>query len=130
MKEKDQKIKIHTNSSAHRSVLRQTAGVSRLIVIMAVAVIALSVPIIWGAWVHFREDAERKECAIAIGSAQRKLDDEYIANPDMTPEEAEAAATSEIRSLEETCPGGGRYVIVKRLDGDGYEIYCELHGRK
>ncbi len=109
--------------------IRQTAGVSRLIVIMAVAVIALSVPIIWGAWVHFREDAERKECAIAIGSAQRKLDDEYIANPDMTPEEAEAAATSEIRSLKETCPGGGRYVIVKRADGDGYEIYCELHGR-
>ena len=112
------------------AILHQTAGVSRLVAILIAAVIILSIPIIWGAWKSVQEDTERKECAIAIGSAQRKLDDEYLANPDMTPEEAEAAATSEIRSLEGTCPGGGRYVIVKRKDGKGYQIYCDLHKKE
>ena len=112
------------------AILHQTAGISRLVVILAVAVLALSIPIIWGAAMNVKEESERKECSIAIGSAQRKLDDEYIANPDMTPEEAEAAATSEIRSLEGTCPGGGTYVIVKKQDGKGYQIYCDLHKKE
>ena len=121
---------IKSNRITRLAAIHPTAGMSRLVVIMALAVLALSIPIIWGAAMNVKEESERKECSIAIGSAQRKLDDEYIANPDMTKEEAEAAATSEIRSLETTCPGGGHYVIVKRSDGDGYEIYCDLHGRK
>lgn len=121
---------IKSNRITRLAAIHPTAGVSRLVVILAVAVLALSIPIIWGAWVSVREDTERKECSIAIGSAQRKLDDEYIANPDMTPEEAEAAATSEIRSLEGTCPGGGTYVIVKKQDGKGYKIYCDLHKKE
>ena len=120
---------IKSNRITRPAAIHPTAGMSRLVVIMALAVIALSIPIIWGAWKSFQADAERKECAIAIGSAQRKLDDEFIANPEMTPEQAEAAATSEIRSLESTCPSGGRYVIVKKFDGSGYEIYCEIHGK-
>lgn len=104
-------------------------GVSRLIVIMVIAVIALSIPIAYGIWTSFRADAERKECAIAVQSAQRKLDDEYLMNPEMTHEEAESAATSEIRSLDTTCPSGGKYKVVKKKDGTGYRIYCELHQR-
>ena len=119
-----------TNQTTRNAAPRPTAGVSRLIVLMIAAVIALSIPIIWGVWTRVQAETERKECAIAIGSAQRKLDDEYIANPAMTKEQAEAAATSEIRSLETTCPGGGQYVIVKKKDGNGYEIYCELHGSR
>ncbi len=121
---------IKSNRITRLAAIHPTAGMSRLVVIMALAVLALSIPIIWGAAMNVKEESERKECSIAIGSAQRKLDDEFIMNPEMTPEEAEAAATSEIRSLEDTCPGGGRYVIVKRLDGDGYKIYCDLHGRE
>ena len=110
--------------------IHPTAGVSRLVAILIAAVIALSIPIIWSAAMNVKSESERKECSIAIGSAQRKLDDEYIANPDMTLEDAEAAATSEIRSLETTCPGGGQYIIVKKKDGKGYMIYCDLHRKE
>ena len=105
-------------------------GVSRIIVIMTIAVIALTIPIIWGIWKSFETDAERKECDIAIKSAQRKLVDEYLMNPDMTLEEAEDVATSEIRSLDDTCPAGGKYVVVKKEDGNGYRIYCTLHEKE
>lgn len=121
---------IKSNRITRLAAIHPTAGMSRLVVIMALAVLALSIPIIWSAAMGVKADTERKECAVAIGSAQRKLDDEYIANPDMTPEEAEAAATSEIRSLEGTCPGGGTYVIVKKQDGKGYKIYCDLHKKE
>ncbi len=121
---------IKSNRITRLAAIHPTAGMSRLVVIMALAVLALSIPIIWSAAMGVKADTEQKECAVAIGSAQRKLDDEYIANPDMTPEEAEAAATSEIRSLEGTCPGGGTYVIVKKQDGKGYKIYCDLHKKE
>ncbi len=105
-------------------------GISRLIVILIIAVVILTIPIIWGVWERVRSETERKECSIAVQSAQRKLDDEYLLNPDMTMEEAKKAATSEIRSLEETCPSGGKYVVVKKKGGNGYRIYCELHGKE
>ncbi len=111
-----------------RSKCRDNRGISRLIVIMAIAVIALMIPIIWGICVNVRAQSQKRECDIAIGSAQRKLDDEYLLNPDMTEIEAEEAATSMIRSLTDTCPSGGRYIVVKKKDGSGYKIYCELHG--
>ena len=71
-----------------KSIHLDNRGVSRIIVIMIIAVIALTIPIIWGIWKSFESDAERKECDIAIKSAQRKLVDEYLMNPDMTLEEA------------------------------------------
>lgn len=105
-------------------------GVSRIIVILLLAVIVLLVPIIIKSWNRFKWEVDKKECDIAVDSAQRKLDDEYLLKPDMTKEEAELAATSEIRSLTDTCPGGGEYVVVKKRDGNGYEIYCKLHGKE
>ncbi len=105
-------------------------GVSRLVVIMTIAVVLLALPIAWGIWTSVQAETQRRECDIAIGSAQRKLDDDFMMNPNMTPEEAEEAATSEIRSLDDTCPAGGHYAIVKKKDGSGYRIYCELHGKE
>ena len=103
-------------------------GVARLVVILVIAVLVLLIPILYSVWKNFQGDVDEGECAIAVQAAQKKLDEEYLTNPGMTLEEAEIAATSGVRSLDDICPGGGRFVVEEREDGDGFKIYCTVHG--
>lgn len=110
--------------------LNKKGGASRLIVLLIIAVIALLLPIIWGIVIHLREDVDKRGCDIAVEEAQNRIDQEFILNTDMTLEEAVKAATSEVRSLDNICPSGGHCVVVQKKNGQGYEIYCELHGKE
>ena len=103
-------------------------GVARLVVILVIAVLVLLIPILYSVWRNFRGDVDESGCAIAVEAAQKKLDAEYLINPNMTLEEAQEAATSGVRSLDDICPGDGQCVVVKRKDGNGFEIYCTVHG--
>ena len=103
-------------------------GIARLVIILVIAVLVLLIPILYSIFKNFKGDVDESECAIAVESAQKKLDAEYLQNPDMTLEEAEEAATSGVRTLFDICPGGGECVVRERADGEGYEIYCLVHG--
>ncbi|MCR5469135.1 MAG: hypothetical protein K6F37_09255 [Lachnospiraceae bacterium] len=113
-----------------KRILSDNSGMARLVIILLAAVIILAAPIIWGIANSTKEDVDKSGCAIAVEAAQKKLDEDYITNPNMTLEEAVKSATSEVRSLDDICPGGGHCVVVEKKDGNGYEIYCELHGKE
>lgn len=110
------------------NLIKGKEGVARLIVIMIIVIIVLAFPIGYAIWNNFKNEVENSECRIAVEAAQKKLDTEYLHNPDMTYEEAVEAATSSVRGLDDICPAHNECIIEKDSDGEGYKIYCSVHG--
>ena len=110
-----------------KNVLKDKRGISRLVWILILAVVIMAVICAFPLAKSFKESVDARECAIAKESAQKKLDTEFLSNPNMTPKEAIKAATSEVRTLADICPGGGHVHIVKDQETGKYTIVCDLH---
>ena len=107
--------------------LKEKCGVARLIVILLVLIIVLAFPIGYAIYKNAKAAIDARGCAIAVETAQKKLDADYLQNPNMTYEQAVISATSGVRELDDICPAGGICAVTENPDGDGYVIYCKLH---
>ena len=102
-------------------------GVSRLIVLLIVLVAAMLVVVGIPLFIHFKGNTDERGCSIAIESAQRKLDTEYLTDSGMTYDEAAEAATSGVRDLDDICPAGGHVYVVETSNSSKYKLVCGIH---
>lgn len=101
-------------------------GVTRLTLLLLIAVIALAVIIAIPIAQRYLARSEDAACALAIASAQRKIDEsEVLAGGELSAEEARLAATQAVKDWDELCPSGGDcYLLPKQ---GGYTVVCALH---
>lgn len=94
--------------------------------LLLIAVIALMVIIAIPIAQRYPARSEDAACALAIASAQRKIDEsEVLAGGELSAEEARLAATQAVKDWDELCPSGGDcYLLPKQ---GGYTVVCALH---
>ena len=76
-----------------RQKLHRISGLSRLALILILAILVMLVVILVPMILPYFGQAEDTGCATAMKSAQRKLDNTFVLDGEMTTEEAEKAAS-------------------------------------
>lgn len=111
--------------------LHSRRGMSWLVAILLLAIIAMSVVVCIPWFKGFRRDAVSVGCDTAIENATRELKAAYISeSPQLTEAWMRRVLAGTYRSLDELCPDGGEIYLVKDPGSDPpFRIVCGLHGR-
>ena len=109
-----------------RQKLHRISGLSRLALILILAILVMLVVILVPMILPYFGQAEDTGCATAMKSAQRKLDNTFVLDGEMTTEEAEKAATQAVKDFDDLCPAGGEIYLI-RGGTTGYTVVCGLH---
>ena len=109
-----------------RQKLHKISGLSRLALILVLAILVMLAIILVPMILPYFSQAEDTGCATAMKSAQRKLDNTYILDGEMTEAEAQRAATQAVKDFDDLCPAGGEIYLI-RGGTTGYTVVCGLH---
>jgi len=109
--------------------LRDRRGMSRIVGILLILIIAISAVIFAGYHLHNQKIAREIGCMTAMDTANRQLADAYLfSNGVMTKEQAIEAVRHAMNGWDDLCPGGGTVYMLDDPDGDmPYKILCGMH---
>lgn len=112
-----------------RSKLTSTLGISRLVVIMLIAIGVMLVILAIPLWNSFSYDSARMACEQAMKSAQDGLIIDYLHKFESSSvKETQATLDEVMPGRENLCPAGGTVYLVEGSNGV-YEPVCGLHDR-
>lgn len=116
------------NDRIHRK-LNSTRGISRLVVIMLIAIGVMIVILAIPLWNSFSYDASRMACEQAMKSAQDGLIIDYLHKfQNSSVKETQLTLDEVMPGRENLCPSGGTVYLVEG-DHGVYEPVCGLHDR-
>lgn len=105
--------------------LKDDRGLTRAALLMLCAIAVLLALLAVPAARRYHKRAETTACALAIASAQRKIDEASV-GAYLTEDEAKRVATQNVISWEELCPSGGDCYLVSGKD-NSFTIVCAKH---
>ena len=107
--------------------LRARRGISIILVLMFLAVVALSVVVMIPYIQAYREESAATGCYIGLAEAQRKIDDTGIlTGSELDEGEAKYAAVRELKDWTELCPSGGDCYVIPGQNGRQI-VVCAYH---
>ena len=104
--------------------IRSERGMSRLVAILLIAIIALALAIILPHVLPLGERAEARSCELALERANRELAAAYMLSPEDFSEEK---AREAIADFDHLCPAGGEIYLAPTGEAMPFEIRCRLH---
>ncbi len=108
--------------------LQSSCGISRLIVILLVLVIAMGVIIAIPGYRAYQRHSDQIACTIAMKKAQDMLDIGFLSNSHLTYKEACAIVEKSKWEQDALCPSGGDYYLIEdRQENQLYRVTCGLH---
>lgn len=113
-----------------RRKMQSAGGVSRLVAIVAVLVLAMALIVLFSSLKRYNEQGKAVACATALDTARRQLAADYMAGGfmELTDEEAKDFVSFVMNGWDDLCPGGGTVYLVRRDNGVKINLVCGLHG--
>lgn len=111
-----------------RGKLTGCAGVSRIIVILAVLVLAMAVVIAVPQVQGLMRQGDAVGCATALDSASRRIAEDYLGgNTNPTAEHVKEVVEKAMLGWEDLCPGGGNVYVVAQEGELPFRLVCGMH---